>query len=130
MAGLGAGDEVGEGEAVEDGAAFVVELDPDLLEHAMTFAVVVAFGERGCWAFDGADDLGERDVGWWAGEDVATANAAFGSHESGAFDREQNLFEVGLGEFRALGNLFDGGWAFFAVQREREEGSGRVVTAG
>ena len=114
-------DELREREALEDLAGLVGHPDPDLLQHAVTLAVVVLAHQRGERAVDRGEDVGERDLLGRAGEHVAAADAALRAHEAGALHREQDLLEVGLGETGALGDLLHRRRPLRAVQRERQQ---------
>ena len=77
---------------------------------------------------DGADDLAEGDLRRWAGQHVAAADAPFGSDEAGAFQGEENLLEVWLGEARALGDVADRRRRRFPrPQRQRQQRTAGVV---
>ena len=96
----------------------------------MAFAVVVLVGERGEGAVDRGQDLGQRDLLRRASEHVAAADAAFGSYESCAFDREEDLLQVRLGEVRALCDFLDRGRSVGAVEGQRQQRPGGVIAAG
>ena len=84
---------------------------PDREEDTVPFMVTrtvlmrlteVAEGDRsiGC-----SDDVGESDLLGALGEHVAAADTALGLHEPGAFQDEEDLFEVRLGESCACGDV-------------------------
>ena len=68
----------------------------------------VAKGDRaiGC-----GDDVREANVFRALGEHVSATDAALGLDESRAFQDEENLFEVGLGETSSGGNVTHGSGA-------------------
>ncbi len=83
------------------------------------------------WSVDRRDDLGQSDVRGVTGEDVAAADTALRLDEAGAFEGEQDLFEVGLGKCGAVGDVAHGrGTLLVGVQRKRQKGTAGVVTAG
>src|ERR1700704_4357650 len=97
--------QLGEREALEDLAHLVGDADPDLLQDAMPFAVVVLAHERDERAVDGGHDLGQRDLLRRPGEDVSTTDATLGLHEPGALHGEEDLLQIWLREARTLGDL-------------------------
>jgi len=70
-------------------------------------AVGVGLAEVACddRSVDGRDDLGQGDLFGVAGQYVATPDSPFGSDETGAFEGQQDLFEVGLWQRSAIGNV-------------------------
>ncbi len=83
------------------------------------------------WPIDGSDNLTEGQLLGWAGQDVTPANAALTGNDSGALEREQDLFQVGLGESGALRDVSDRGRAtLFFVEGEAEQRTAGVVTSG
>ena len=133
----GDGSDAGEREPFEVDAHVISCLVPDAEQDALSLVVARAIlvrlaevAERDR-TVDGRHDLGETDVGGVASEDVAAPDTAFGLDESGAFEREQNLLEVRLGERGAVGDVaYRCGPRFVGVQRERQQGTAGVVTAG
>ena len=79
---------------------------------------------------DGSDDLGKLDVVGISCEDIPAANAALGTHESGALQGQKDLLEVGLREHRAFGDFADRRGRRFAVEREREQCPGCIISTG
>lgn len=68
------------------------------------------------------DHVGQLDVVGIAGENVSTADAALGLHDSGTFECEENLFEVGLWKCGAFRNVANGrGSRLVGVQNERQQ---------
>ena len=49
-------------------------------------------------SIDCSDDLREGDLLGFAGQDIATTDAALGSDEACALEGKQDLLEVGLGQ--------------------------------
>jgi len=71
----------------------LAHIGPHREEDALTLVVA---GPLGVWltevtghdrTVDRRDDLGQRDLLWRPGEDVAAADAALGAHKSGALQR-------------------------------------------
>ena len=63
------------------------------------------------------------------GEGVATADATLRAHEAGAFQCEEDLFEIGLWQPRALGDVADRRrTGVIGVQGKGEKGATRIVT--
>lgn len=54
---------------------------------------------------DGADYLAERYLVGRASEDVASPDPAFGAHQAGAFESQQDLLQVGLWQAGSLGEV-------------------------
>ena len=78
---------------------------------------------------DGRDDLRQTDIGRLTGQRVSTTDSALGANQTGAFQGEQDLFEIGLGETRPLGDVAYGcGAVLRLVQREAEEGTTCIVS--
>ena len=96
----------------------------------MAFAVVVLAHHRRERSFDGGDDLGQRDVLGRPGEHVPAADAPLRPDQTRALHGEEDLFQVRLGEARSLGDLLHRGRPVLAVQRQRQEGTSRVVAPG
>lgn len=110
-AALGPGDHLRQGVPLEVLAHVLADLVPDGQQHALPFVVarpvLVRQPEvtRLDGAVDGAHDLGQGDGRRIAVEDVAAAHASFRAHQPGAFEGEQDLFEVGLGEAGTAGDV-------------------------
>ena len=75
---------------------------PDSEEHALSLVITgpvlvrlaeVAEDDR---AVDRRDDLGEADLVGRPGKHVATADTPLGTHQPGALQGEEDLFEIGL----------------------------------
>ena len=110
---------------------------PDGEQHALAFVVAGAVGvgltevAGGDRPVDGADDLAQQDLVGVAGEDIAAADAAFGSHQASAFECEQDLLEIGLGQPGAVGDLAHRRRrTAVAVQRQGQQGPARIVASG
>jgi len=86
---------------------------PDRKKDALTFVVAGAVGVRFAEVagsdrtVDGSDDLGKLDVLGISGEDIPAADAALGTHESGALQSQQDLLEIGLRKHRTFGDFAD-----------------------
>src|SRR5918997_712481 len=82
-------DDVGEGYGLEDGAQVGTYGDPDLLQVLGCALVLDRLGplapdiRKG--SFDGADDIGERDLLRWQREPVAAGGTTPGTDYPGAF---------------------------------------------
>ena len=134
----GIASDVGDGRqrvAVEMVAHMSAGLLPDREQHALTLVVAGAIlmrlaevAERDR-AVDGRDDRGQSNLLGWTVEDVAAAHPALGPHEPSAFQGEQDLFEVRLGESGAFGNVAHRRGRLVPAQRERQQGPTGVVAA-
>ncbi len=71
-------------EPLEDPTGLVGDTDPYLLEHAVTFTVVVLAHQGGERAVDRGEDVGQRDLGGLTREDVSAPDTALRPHEPGA----------------------------------------------
>jgi hypothetical protein len=68
---------------------------------------------------NGAHDLTETDGVGRRSKDVSAAHAAFGLHDTGALERQQNLFQIRLRKTSAQGDIANGrGGGSSAVQRQ------------
>lgn len=77
------------------------------------------------------DDLGQLYVVGSAGERVATADSSLRPDETGAFQGEEDLFEVRLGESGALGDVAHrSGSADRLVEGQAQESPTRIITSG
>ena len=83
--------------------------EEDALALVVACTVLVGFAEvtglNG--PVDSAHDLAERDLLRWSGENVPAANPPLGPDDTGAFQRQQDLLQVGLrkaGPFRDVSN--------------------------
>ncbi len=101
-------------------------LFPDGQQNALAFvvagAVLVRFTEIAeCdRSVNGSDDLAQADVLWGTCKGVAASDASFGLDQTGAFEGQEDLFEVGLRQCRALGNVLDRGrTGIFSMKSER-----------
>jgi hypothetical protein len=56
-------------------------------------------------SIDSGHDFGQGDGGGFASQNVATADATLGADEAHAFQAQQDLLEVGLGESGALSEV-------------------------
>jgi hypothetical protein len=66
--------EVGQGVSLQQAPHFVGDVDPDLLEDAMALAVVMLVDRGREGTINGGQDLGQGDLGRWAGEHVPPAD--------------------------------------------------------
>jgi hypothetical protein len=127
VADAGAFDEFRERDAFEHAASVFGDVHPDLLQYAVALAVIGVFVHRELRAFNRAHDVRQRDVLGRAREHVTAAHAALGTHQARAFDREEDLLEIGLREVRALGDFLDRRGSIGPVERQRQERSGRII---
>ena len=113
------------------------DLGPNGEEDALTLVVaspvLVGFAEvaRLNRPVDGAHDLAERDLLGRPGENVPAANPPFGPDDSGAFQGEQDLLQVGLGKtgpFRDVSNRSR--IRLSVVERQRQKCPAGVVPPG
>lgn len=110
MGGLG---HFGEGETLHVATHQIAGLFPNGKEYTLAFvvagAVLMGFTEvtERDWSVYRRNDFGEPDLGCGAGEHVSAADAALGPDETGAFECQQDLFEVWLGKAGASGNVGD-----------------------
>ena len=105
--------DVGEREGIQVAAHMNSYLGPNGEEDALALvvarAVLVGFAEVTSLngPVDSAHDLAERDLLRWSGENVPAANPPLGPDDTGAFQRQQDLLQVGLrkaGPFRDVSN--------------------------
>ena len=118
-------------------AHVLTDVGPDRQQDALPFVLAgpVLVGTPEVAGHDGpvhgAHDLTERDLLGRAGQDVAAAHAALGADQPGAFEGEEDLLEVGLGQSRPLRDVAHRRRALrVVVQRQRQEGAAGVVAAG
>jgi hypothetical protein len=130
-------DHVGQGEARQVLAHVIADVGPDAQEHALALvvagAVLVGFAEitGDDRPVNGRNDLGERDALCRARQHVAATDAALGAHETDAFEAQKDLFEVGLGQARSLGEVADRGRrGEVGPQGEAQQRTAGVVTPG
>lgn len=79
-------------------------------------------------SIDRRDDLGEANLRRRSCERVSAADSSFGFHQSSTLEREQDLFQVGLGQGSALGDVANRGRTGTFVERERQQGPTRIIT--
>jgi Type I phosphodiesterase / nucleotide pyrophosphatase len=110
---------------------------PHREQHALTLVVAGTVlvrlaeipGDDG--AFNGTDDLAERDVLRGPSQDVTAPDPPLGSHQAGALQRQQDLLQVGLRQSGPFGDIPDrGGLSLAGVQGQREERPTGVITPG
>lgn len=89
----------------------ITNLGPQRQQHALTLVIAcpVSVGlaeiSSSDGPVDGRDDLGHGDVLGITGQDVATADATLGAYDARAFQRQEDLLQVGLGEPGPLGDV-------------------------
>jgi len=111
LASAGLDDHVREGETRQVLSHVITHIGPhakkDALALVVAGAVTVGLAEvtSDDRAIDGGDDLGERYRFGASGEHVAATHAALGTHETDPLEAEQDLFQIGLGESGALGEV-------------------------
>jgi hypothetical protein len=82
------------------------------------------------WPVYRTHDFGQGDVVWMFRQNVSTTDPSLGPHESGAFERKQDLFKVWLRETGAKGNIANRlGGERFDVKCHGEQRTTRVVTS-
>ena len=97
-------DHVGQREARQVLSHVTSDVGPDAEEHALTLviarAIFVGLTEvaRHDWSVDRGHDLGECDALSRARQYVASSDAALGAYETHAFEAQEDLFEVRLGQ--------------------------------
>lgn len=110
---------------------------PDGEQHALALVVaraaLVGLAEvaKSDGPVHGRDDLGQPDLVRISGEHITAAHASLGANESGTLQCQKDLLQIGLGKSGAFGNVAHRGRPRgFGVQRERQQGAARIVTAG
>lgn len=107
------------------------EQDTLSLVVAGTILVRLAEVTEGDRAIDRRDDLGQADIGRRSGQDVPAAHTALGLDQTGTFERQEDLFEVGLGQRGSFSDIAhrdrDGR---IIAQRKRQQRSTGVISAG
>ena len=85
--------------------------EQDTLSLVVTRAVLMGLAEvaKGDGAIYGRNYVRQTNIAWSFSQYVAAANSALRAHKSGAFQCEQNLFEVWLWQSGAFGNVSDRG---------------------
>jgi hypothetical protein len=116
-------DHVGEGETRKVLAHMVAHVSPhaeqDALSLVVTGAVFMGFAKvtGGDGAIDGRHDLGECYRFGCPGEDVPAADPAFGANESSAFEIQEDLLQIRLGESSAFGEVTHRGWRTVIISK-------------
>lgn len=77
---------------------------------------------------DRPDDHPDRDLGRIASHDIAAADTAFGSNQTRAFEREQDLLEVGLGQACSFRDIAHRGRPAVVVEDQGQQRAARVVS--
>lgn len=109
------GGDVGQIETLEMVSHVITGLIPDGQQDALSLVVTRTIGvgftevSESDGAVDGRHDVGQTDLGRRSGEGVATTDPSLRANESGAFQRQENLFEIGLGESGSRGDVAHGG---------------------
>ena len=76
----------------------------------------------------GSEYFRQQNLVWVARQGVAAANSAFGVHQTRTFERQQNLFEIRLGQGRSSGNVTHRNWSgLVGVQGQRQQGATRII---
>ena len=98
---------------------------PDRQENAMAFVIARAIlmrlsevAERD-WAICCGNDLRKKDLRGRSGKHVSSADTALRPDETRTFQHEKNLFEVGLGEPSALGDVLHRCRAWFVCMQSQ-----------
>ena len=81
--------------------------EKDTLSFVVTRAVGMRLTKvsRHDRTIDGADNVRQADLLGGMGQDIAASHPTFRSHQTCAFEGEENLFEVWLGESGAFSNV-------------------------
>lgn len=101
-------------------AHLLADFSPDGQQDALTLVIAGPVGVRLAeiagldGPVHGAHDLTEVDVLRRPGQHVATADAPLRADQTGPFEGQQDLFEVGLGQPGALGDIAHRGRAAIA----------------
>lgn len=118
-------------------AHVVPGLFPDGQEDALPLmvagSVLVGFAEitESDGPVDGRDDLGETNVARWTSQGVAAADPALGTDQTGALEGQEDLFEIGLGEAGAFGDVLHRSRSRISrVQSQRQKGATGIVPSG
>lgn len=82
------------------------------------------------WSIHRAHNLSKRDLIRWSGKDIAAAHASLRADDAGTFEGQQDLLQIWLGERGAFRNVSHRGWVAIGMQRERQQGSARIVASG
>ncbi len=110
---------------------------PDRQQDALSLVVAGPIGvglaevAQGDGTIDGPDDLGQGDLIWWSGQDVATTHAPFGANQACPFEGQQNLFQIGLRQPGAIRDIANRGWSVaVGMQSQGKQGPAGVVSSG
>jgi hypothetical protein len=86
---------------------------------------------RDNWSIHGGDDLSQVYGLGFASQDVTAPHASFGANQTSPLERQEDLFEVGLGKAGAFSNVSNRGRGFAAaMQGKTQQGTACVVTPG
>ena len=120
----------------KDSSHDVAGVLPHAEKHALAFMVAcpvfmgppeVAEPDR---PINSADNFGQGDVCWIAGENVAPADATLRPHESSTLQCKEDLFQVRLGECGASRDIARTlGTEIVGMKGEREEGSTGIISS-
>ena len=97
----------------------ITGLLPDGQQNALTLmiarTILVRFPEvTQCdRTIDRRNHLVQTNLGGWASQGVAATDPPFRADQTGTFQCEQDLFQIRLGETRALGDVTHRGWTVF-----------------
>jgi hypothetical protein len=86
----------------------VAYLSPDTKQDALTLVVTGPIAVRltkvagDNWTINGGHYFGQCDAGSISGQYVASTDTSLGANQANALETEQDLFQIGLGESRAL----------------------------
>jgi hypothetical protein len=128
-------DHVCDGERVQVSPHMVAHLRPHGQQRALALVVAGPAHVRltkvadDDGPIDGGDDLAEREIFRRTGQHVTATDTTLGPHQSGTLQGEQDLFEVGLGETGAFGDVTDRSGLVAAMQRQGQQSTTSVVTS-
>ena len=86
---------------------------PDREEYALALVIAGPVGVRIAEvtghnrAIDCRDNLGQQDCRRFPGQDVAATDPSLRTDQASALEGQEDLFEVGLGKARLVGDLAD-----------------------
>ncbi len=129
MPNFGALRKVGKGDSVQIRPHFTGDRSPYLLDDAMPFAVIMITH----WQFDRTvhrrKNFRNRYCFRRSRQYVSAPDSTLGLNNSGTFDCQQNLFQIGLWKARSFGNFLYRRGLLYPMQREGQQGSGCVITS-
>ena len=107
---------------------------PDREQDALTFVIAgtilmrlteVADDDR---SIDGSNNHPDGDLGRVTGHHITAADAALGPHQSGPFERQQDLLEIGLRKAGAFGDVAHRCRSAVVVEHQGQQRAARIVS--